>query len=91
MMMMMMMMMMIPHLFFDLRWRKWWEAEDCTMRSYITCTNIVRVIKSMRMRWAGHVARVGETRNAYNKLLVKKPEGRDHSKDLGVDGKIILK
>jgi hypothetical protein len=33
------------------------------------------LIKSRRMRWAGHVARIGEKRNAY-RLLVRKPEGR---------------
>jgi len=37
--------------------------------------NIVRVIKSRRMRWAGHVARMGEGRGAY-RVLVGKPEGR---------------
>ena len=37
--------------------------------------NIVRVIKSRRMRWAGHVARMGEERGAY-KVLVGKPEGK---------------
>jgi hypothetical protein len=36
--------------------------------------NIVRVIKSRRMRWAGHVARMGERRVAY-RVLVGKPEG----------------
>jgi hypothetical protein len=36
---------------------------------------IIRMIKSRRMRWAGHVARIGEKRNAYRKL-VGKPEGR---------------
>jgi len=35
--------------------------------------NIVRVIKSRRMRWAGHVARMGEERVVY-KVLVGKPE-----------------
>jgi hypothetical protein len=35
----------------------------------------VRVIKSIRMRWAGHVARVGEERVVY-KVLVGKPEGK---------------
>jgi len=38
-------------------------------------TNIVRVIKSRRMRWAGHVARMGEERGVYRDL-VGKPEGR---------------
>jgi hypothetical protein len=33
------------------------------------------MIKSRRMRWAGHVARMGETRNAYM-ILVEKPEGK---------------
>jgi hypothetical protein len=33
------------------------------------------MIKSRRMRWAGHVARIGERRNAY-RILVGKPEGK---------------
>ena len=37
--------------------------------------NIVRVIKSRRMRWAGHVARMGERRGVY-RVLVGKPEGK---------------
>jgi hypothetical protein len=37
--------------------------------------NIVRVIKSRRMRWAGHVARMGEERGWY-RILVGKPEGK---------------
>jgi hypothetical protein len=35
----------------------------------------IRIIKSRRIRWAGHVARMGEKRNVY-KLLVGKPEGK---------------
>jgi hypothetical protein len=58
---------------------KWQEAgEDCTVRSFITCTtyasqNIVDVIKWRRIRWAGHVARMGEMRRVYN-ILVGKSE-----------------
>ena len=37
--------------------------------------NIVRVIKSRRMRWAGHVACMGERRGVY-RVLVEKPEGK---------------
>jgi len=37
--------------------------------------NIVRVITSKRMRWAGHVARMGEVRGVY-RVLVGKPEGK---------------
>jgi hypothetical protein len=36
---------------------------------------MIRKIKSRRMRWVGHVARMGEKRNAY-RLLVGKPEGK---------------
>jgi len=41
----------------------------------ITTPNIVRVIKSRRMRWAEHVARMGEERGVY-RILVGKPEGK---------------
>jgi hypothetical protein len=37
--------------------------------------NIIRQIKSRRMRWAGHVARMGQERNVYN-VLVGKSEGK---------------
>jgi hypothetical protein len=37
--------------------------------------SIIRIIKSRRMRWAGHVAWMGEKRNVY-RLLVRKPEGK---------------
>ena len=37
--------------------------------------NIVRVIKSRRMRWAGHVVHIGEERGVY-RVLVGKPEGK---------------
>jgi hypothetical protein len=36
---------------------------------------MIRMIKSMRIRWAGHVARMGENKNAY-RILVGKPEGK---------------
>jgi hypothetical protein len=37
--------------------------------------NIIRIIKSRKMRWAGHAARMGEKRNVY-RLLVGKSEGK---------------
>jgi hypothetical protein len=52
--------------------------------------SIIRIIKSRRMRWAGHVARMGEKRKAY-RILVGKPEVRDHWEDLDVSGWTILK
>jgi hypothetical protein len=48
------------------------------------------MIKSRRMRWAGHVARMGEKRNAY-RILVGNPEEKDHWEDRDVDGWTILK
>jgi len=52
-------------------------------------SNIVRVIKWRRVRWAGHVARMVEQRRVY-RVLVGKPEGKRPLGDLGVDGWIIL-
>jgi len=49
--------------------------------------NILDLLR--RMRWAGHVARMGEEMGV-NRVLVGKPEGRNHWGDLGVDGWIIL-
>jgi len=51
--------------------------------------NIVRVIKSRRMRWAGNVARKGEERGCIGSCWGNWREG-DHWGDLGVDGWIIL-
>ena len=45
------------------------------LKNLYSSPNIVRVIKSRRMRWAGHVARMGEGRCVY-RGLVGKPEGR---------------
>ena len=44
------------------------------LQCYMLCS-IFRVIKSRRMRWAGHVARMGERRGVY-RVLVGKPEGK---------------
>jgi hypothetical protein len=50
--------------------------------------NTVRVIKSRRMRWAGHVARMGEV---FTGFWLGGPKSRDHWKDLGVGGRITLR
>jgi len=42
------------------------------------------------MRWARHVARIGEGRCLY-RILVGKPEGREHLGDTEVDGRVILR
>jgi hypothetical protein len=53
-------------------WRKLHNEE---LRNLYSSPSIIRIIKSRRMRWAGHVARMGEKRNVY-RLLVGKPEGK---------------
>jgi hypothetical protein len=45
------------------------------LRDLYSSPNIIRIIKSRRIRWAGHVARIGEKRNAH-RLLVGRPEGK---------------
>ena len=53
-------------------WRKLHNEE---LKGLYSSPNIVRVIKSRRMRWVGHVARMGEGRGVY-RVLVGKPEGK---------------
>jgi hypothetical protein len=53
-------------------WRKLHNEE---LHDLYSSPSIIRIIKSRRMRWAGHVARMREKRNVY-RLLVGKPEGR---------------
>jgi hypothetical protein len=51
----------------------WGKLHNEELHNLCFLANIIGMIKSMRMRWAGHVARMGETRNAY-RILVGKPE-----------------
>jgi len=53
-------------------WRKLHNEE---LRDLYSLPNIVRMVKSRRMRWAGHVARMGEGRGVH-RVLVGKPEGK---------------
>jgi hypothetical protein len=68
----------------DGSWRKLCNDE---LHSLYSSPNIVRVIKSSRMRWAGYVARMWEV----NGFWLGGPKVRDHWQDLGVGGKIILR
>jgi hypothetical protein len=71
----------------DGSWRKLHNDE---LHSLYSSPNIVRVIKSRRIRWAGHVAHMGEGRGVY-RVLVERPEGkRPLGEDLGVGGRITL-
>ena len=53
-------------------WRKLHNAE---LHALYSSPNIIRSLKSRRLRWAGHVARMEQSRNAY-RVLVRKPEGK---------------
>jgi hypothetical protein len=53
-------------------WRKLHNEE---LHILYSSPNIIKQIKSRRMRWAGHVKRMGEERNVY-RVLIGKPEGK---------------
>jgi hypothetical protein len=53
----------------------WRNLHNEELHGLYSSPDIVRVIKARRMKWAGHVARMGEVRGAYN-ILVGRPEGR---------------
>jgi hypothetical protein len=54
---------------------EWRRLHNKELYALYSSPNIIRVIKSRRLRWAGHMARMGERRGAY-RALVGKPEGR---------------
>jgi hypothetical protein len=56
---------------------EWRKLHNKELHDLYYSPSIIRIIKSRRMRWAGHVARMGEKRNAYG-LLVGKLEGKNH-------------
>jgi hypothetical protein len=68
-------------------WRKLHNEE---LRDLYSLPNIVRVVKSRRMRWAGHVARMGEGRGVH-RVLVGKPEGKSPLGRPRLDGSTILR
>jgi hypothetical protein len=69
---------------------EWRRLHNKELYILYSSPNITHVTKSRRMRWVGHVARMGERRGAY-RALVGKPGGRNHLEDPGINGRIILK
>jgi len=55
---------------------EWRRLHNEELNDLYSSPNIVRGIKSRRMRWAGHVARMGEEKRVY-RVLVGKPEGKE--------------
>jgi hypothetical protein len=53
----------------------WGKLHNEELHNLYSSPNIIGMIKSRRLRWAGHVVRIREKRNAY-RILVGKPEGK---------------
>jgi len=66
---------------------EWRKLRNEELSDPYSLPNIVRVVKSRRMRWAGHVARMGEGRTGFWWGNLRE---RDHWRDPDVDGRIIL-
>jgi hypothetical protein len=60
----------------------WRRLHNEELHNLYNSPSIIRAIKSRRMRWASHVARMEDIRNAYE-VLVWKPVGTGHPEDLG--------
>ncbi|KAJ4446760.1 hypothetical protein ANN_13457 [Periplaneta americana] len=54
---------------------EWRKLHNTELHALYSSPDIIRNIKSIRLRWAGHVARMGESKNAY-RVLVGRPEGK---------------
>jgi hypothetical protein len=55
---------------------EWRKLNNEELRDLYSSPSIIRIITSRRMRWAGHVERMGEKRNTYRLLVGKRPLGR---------------
>jgi hypothetical protein len=54
---------------------EWSKLHNEELHNLYSCPNIIRQVKSRKMRWAGHVARMGEDRNMF-RVLIGKLEGK---------------
>jgi len=68
---------------------EWKRLHNEELNDLYSSPNIVRVVKSRRMRWTGHVARIGEERGCIGSWWGNRRE-RDHWGDLGLEEWIIL-
>ena len=70
--------------------REWRKVHNEELNDLYSLPSVARVIKSRIMRWAEHVARMGERRGVY-RVLMGKPEGRRPLEISGIDRRIILR
>jgi hypothetical protein len=70
--------------------REWRKLHNKKLHDRYSSPTIVRGIKSRKIRWAGHVARMGRG-EACTRFWWGNLSERDHWGDLGVDGRIILR
>jgi len=73
----------------DLKGRNWRRMHNEELQNLHSSPNIIWVIKSRGLRWAGHVACVGEMKNVY-KISVGKPKRKRSFGRPRLDGRIIL-
>ena len=69
--------------------REWKKLYNEELNDLYCSPNIVRMKKSRKMRWARHVARIGDRRGVF-RVLVGNLRERDHFRDPSLDGRIIL-
>jgi len=72
----------------DWSWRKLHNDE---LHGQYSSPNIVMVMKSRRMRLAGHLACMGEREEVFTGFWLGGPKGRDHWEDQGVGGRVTLR
>jgi hypothetical protein len=74
--------------FQNLKGREMDHGKNYELHCFYSSPNIVRVIKSRRMRWAGHMACMEEGKGVYRVLVGGKVQ--DHWEDLGIGGRVTL-
>jgi hypothetical protein len=61
------------------------------LRNLYSSPNIIRIIKSRRIRWIRNVAHIGRNKCIPTTFLSENPKGRDHYGNLSVNGRITLR
>ena len=67
---------------------EWRELHNSELYALYSSPNIIRDLKSIRLRWAGHIARMEQSRNAC-RVLEGKPKGKRLLQGRDIDGRMI--